>query len=192
MSQDSVDDPLGLRLDLLSPEHPLVCSVEAGIIEDYNAKAERKVQENDFIVSVNGCKGGSTIATVLKHATRLDFLVRRGIVFTVNVQKEDGKLGVEFMHEHEGFTLLVLAVVDGPVAKYNSRADLARCIQSQDHVVRVNACAGKPQAMLEELRQADSLSITICRAPEKAELAGGTKRGVKPLYLRVACSLGQV
>jgi len=158
-------ESMGLNLDLLDGVTALITVVkEEGAIAKANGKrlAADKVKAFDRIVEVNGVRGkAKSIAEMIAQSTNLTMIMRRPLQeFDVVVVKKESStpLGVDLNYAPNS-SLLILRVTDGLVQEWCDAGN--RPVNAKDRIVAVNGVRGQPQQLLNQIKDASDLTLTI-------------------------------
>lgn len=83
--------------------------------------------------------------------------------FTITVGKQgpEAKLGIDVDHK-DGLTLLIEQVNDGMIMDWN-RSKAGREVCPGDRIKAVNGVSGDAMKLVEECRNRDTLTLTLCR-----------------------------
>jgi hypothetical protein len=157
---------LGLELDMMDRTYARVIELNEGPVQAHNRKAAycHRLHVNDYICSVNGCKGPKEFPYKFKKEKQLNLHIRRPVKFVINVQKKDGALGLDLYYEdNESPALLVTKVGEGPVSDWNAD-NPGKWVGRFDRIISVNGRSGKSVELLEMLKDAkEDLELTILR-----------------------------
>lgn len=99
--------------------------------------------------------------------------------FEVTVNKDGRKLGIDVNH-YDCVTLLVTKVMPGPVDDYN-KANPGQELACFDRISSVNGVTGSPANMIEQVKSAEQLRMTVRQPPEM--LVTISDRGSAPASL---------
>mmetsp|Transcript_2909 Transcript_2909/g.8887 ORF Transcript_2909/g.8887 Transcript_2909/m.8887 type:complete len:337 (+) Transcript_2909:62-1072(+) len=159
--------PLGARVDALDEATVQVLELSAGPLEASGLRA------GDFIVQVNGVRGDSErLVEELAASGRLELSVRRPRGFGVAVRKRDPEepFGLDFAaHGPDSRCLVVTKVGEGPVKEWGE-ANPKQEVRPRDRVVAVDGEEGRAEDLVERLRDAQELHMTIVRPCEVTAL----------------------
>mmetsp|Transcript_72609 Transcript_72609/g.163069 ORF Transcript_72609/g.163069 Transcript_72609/m.163069 type:complete len:237 (-) Transcript_72609:32-742(-) len=174
-------DELGLLLDDLDASSAQICDITDGLVSDWNAKSERKVQVGDYIVDVKA-PGDCVVAKLYQAMGLISFTVRRPKFLTVGAVKEVGGLGIDMSCKEDTAGLLIRSVREGPLLRWNKEHP-DQALRPGDRIMSVNGKTGDPSAL--ELAKAmdaeavgSDLIMIISRPCSGAELRGSTAVGL--------------
>jgi len=177
---------LSSDLDLMDRVHAQVLSVQSGPMQAYNETAGvlQKIQADDFIYSVNGCKWSADVVSQVKQGknvctigqrpeTRCNFIVKRPVRKTVTVSKRDGTLGLDLWFENDNSPALVVTRVnEGPVSVWNAE-NPDRPLERLDRIVAVNGSRCNASSLLAIIKDTtDTVELTIIQPSRDGPSAG--------------------
>lgn len=158
--------PVGLDLDLADKITAQICRVKPGLVELYNESADprRKVQKGDHILSVNGVGGNAQkLIERIQQDVSLELEIIHPEEFVASVHKgADGSLGLDLQFAPGGVSLMVAAVSDGALRRWNVENPNQQ-VQRLDRIVAVNGQEGTPQQLFELIKSGVSLELRVAR-----------------------------
>mmetsp|Transcript_119643 Transcript_119643/g.345871 ORF Transcript_119643/g.345871 Transcript_119643/m.345871 type:complete len:233 (+) Transcript_119643:90-788(+) len=155
--------PFGWRVDFLDKEALFVCSLVADpatVVSRYNSSAppEARIQEGDFIVSVNRTvRDSMAMASMLKEHPTVEVLIQRPLKFRIKLDKHGESIGLDLKFGLSGNSLLVEGIREGAV---RSRA---RQMRVGDRIVSVCGVTGNSSQLLKAMQEHDPLQIDCVR-----------------------------
>lgn len=157
--------PLGAHFDASMPTELFVTNVMPhvdGLVQHAERTSGTQLKAGDFIMSVNGVTG-SEMPKELQSARHLSLKVRRPMEFEVEIEKAGGTLGCSITYDaHTGMSLGVSNVLDGPIQRWNESGSGEK-VQEGDRIVCVNGVRGFTSQLLEAIRAASQLKLTLAR-----------------------------
>lgn len=151
----------------------------------YNQKApaEKRLLPGDYILEVNGVSGSSMkLAEEAKRSPKLTLKVRRSVLATHTVDRQDKALGIDILFARNSAVLCIGQVLDGMIKE--SGAD----VKHGDRIVAVNGQgAGSCQDLMEEMKKAAKLELTISRC---AEVLAAFDNGFRPKAATTVATMG--
>mmetsp|Transcript_73237 Transcript_73237/g.212094 ORF Transcript_73237/g.212094 Transcript_73237/m.212094 type:complete len:238 (+) Transcript_73237:104-817(+) len=163
LDRGALTTPFGWRLDFLDKETLFVCGLvpePTSVVNRYNmsAPAHRRIEEGDFIVSVNEIvRDSANMATILKEQVTVEVLVQRPLKFRVVVDKHGESVGLDVSFSLLGNNLLVEGIQEGAV---RSRASDMRV---GDRIVSICGVTGSSSALLRAMQEHDPLELECVR-----------------------------
>mmetsp|Transcript_18654 Transcript_18654/g.46851 ORF Transcript_18654/g.46851 Transcript_18654/m.46851 type:complete len:300 (+) Transcript_18654:56-955(+) len=163
-------EPLGIYLDKSDSRllHVWGLKLSDSPVALHNGQAAEgeRLQVGDYIVQVNDVRGDSRAMMQMMNAGyKVQLIVRRSHKFVVDIDKKGRKLGLEVKYGVEGRSVVVQAVLPGPVREW-SDAQPALAVRPGDRIISVNNIMGQdhgPQGILEGLGAKSQLKITLTR-----------------------------
>lgn len=159
--------PVGLELDTAGGTCAMVTKIVDGVVQTYNKTAteEKKICIGDVIMQVNQAVGDTkTMGQQAMQATNLDLTIKRPVEFHIQIDKTEapGVLGIDFEYLAVGRSLLIKSVKAGLVKKWNAAFPNLE-VRRFDRITGVNGFVGESEKMLEMMKEADKLDLTIAR-----------------------------
>merc|ERR1712183_216123 len=166
---------LGLTLDFMDLVTAYVCTVECGVVQEWNLKVpvERHVKEGDYIVAASGREGSVGICAKLKEACEeLTLTVKRPQKLEVTLVKDnpsaDGNrsaFGFRVTCRSESTSVLISEIHEGPLLRWNLEHP-DRAVRLNDRIICANACHGPGIDIvkcLQDAKPGDSTRMIISR-----------------------------
>jgi len=171
----SREEPLGIKADFADDRMLHVCRLTTEgdtPVARHNREVppSQRLAVGDYILSVNGQsrntvgaeqKVSEVLRDQLLSGQEVVLAVSRPRLFDVEVQKDDGSLGLELTYSNSGISLVVGRIaLDGLVH--------TQCpeVRSGDRIVAVNGVEGGPEPLLQAVRSASNglMRFTFSRA----------------------------
>lgn len=160
--------PLGMRVDDW-PTCLQVVKIGDGPLQEHNVFADEDelVQENHFILDVNGRNEIEAMVGDLRAAPDVRITFARPRRFSLTIGLADGRYGLQLsMHRDASTCLFVAAVAAGRVQEYNATVDAACQVLPGDFIEVVNGVQGSAKDMHAEFGRAASVELTVMRLCE--------------------------
>lgn len=165
---------LGLSLDIFEKVNCLISAVkEKGIVSDYNSSVESHlaIRESLYLVACNGIEDAVQLVEALKKSgATLNLTLRRSHELTVHLVKSDGALKMNLHHVPDSSSVLITAIGEGPVTKWNTE-NPDRQVKVGDRIVAVNGQRGLAKDLYDSIKAVKGATFTISR-PAEATYSG--------------------
>jgi len=170
-------EALGVQLDISDGRLLHLCAMKSHDcpIASYNklSSESERLQAGDYIVQVNAVRGNSrAMMKEVQSSSEICFTVRRPFQFNVEIDKRGGQLGLGLNHVSKATSLVVEAVLPGPVQAWND-AHPEFAVKKGDRIVSVNNTSGQAegtQALLRDLAQEASELLLVLTRPAGPEV----------------------
>lgn len=132
-----------------------------GAIIKYNgdADADKKVVAGDFICSVNKVDQAAAMLEQLQKESNLEIVIKKSREMTVSVPK-DGKLGLDLNFADSKTYIIVRAITDGCVQKYNEQQSQEKKLTTPFRILQVDGTSGSAKDLCAKL-QASSGTVQL-------------------------------
>lgn len=152
---------VGLNLDALEGFAAFVDDIGPGAVQNWNKSHpdSKQLLVNDKIVCINGVSCDTTqIVAEMKATTEWHLTVMRPRHIKVEVNsKKEGNFGLDLKYSPTGKTLLVAAVGDGAVRRWNDSAEVK--IMNGDRIFGINGATGLSKTLLQAASETTELEI---------------------------------
>lgn len=175
LTRKCIASPWGLAADLADGQTIFVSGVSTGDFPTgrYNkaAKPERKLQDHDYIVAVNGITASGAynlqrkglveqMGQELQRSISVTLMVQRPQHFDMVIERQNEPIGLDLNFNSKGRSLVVCKVLEGAVAR------CAPDIVSFDRILAVNGKRGLPEDLLQALKNSGSrIEMAMARCP---------------------------
>jgi len=159
----TLDELIGLDIDLIDGISAVVVDVKAGAVHKWNeAHHDSKIQVNDRIVEVNGVRSdANSIVSKLKRDTVWNLVLQRPSEFRVTINRASApSLGMDLRYAPNGTSLMITAVGDGPMQEWNN-ANKNVTVKKYDRIIELNGTRGTPQRLLQASEGVEKLDMVI-------------------------------
>lgn len=177
-------DILGLSLDFWCAGLQVIGITREGGIARYNSLApvNQQIMVHDFITRVNAVTDVKQMFLQLLKATDVELRVVRPSHRSVRIEKCGASLGLNVHYQETVSTCLKVESIAecGAVQLHNQVCEEDAQLRPQDFIERVNLVSRFAAAMLEELKHADVVELSVLRmpslgeAPSKGEVAASS------------------
>eukprot|EP00927_Polykrikos_kofoidii_P061996 TRINITY_DN56819_c0_g1_i1.p1 TRINITY_DN56819_c0_g1~~TRINITY_DN56819_c0_g1_i1.p1 ORF type:complete len:301 (+),score=45.92 TRINITY_DN56819_c0_g1_i1:97-903(+) len=155
--------PLGLDCTVTHHEIPLVMTVGPGPLMDWNnmRTGDEQIKDGDRVIEVNGIttNPASMLSAMVEHYD-LRIAFRRRTEFSLTLEKGQVSIGLDINCKKSREGLLINRIKPGIVMNWNL-ANPQKQIREKDRIVEVNGFRGDPRMLLERMKLAEILRMTI-------------------------------
>eukprot|EP00927_Polykrikos_kofoidii_P015999 TRINITY_DN1717_c0_g1_i1.p1 TRINITY_DN1717_c0_g1~~TRINITY_DN1717_c0_g1_i1.p1 ORF type:complete len:283 (-),score=46.03 TRINITY_DN1717_c0_g1_i1:298-1146(-) len=157
------DNPIGLECAVVNSDELCVMNIGVGLFLDWNMMHHKSFQiwEGDRIVEANNITNNSiAMLAAISNDSRLKIKFRQRKEFEVWIAKGDEPLGIGVSCKKSCEGLRVNKVSEGLVSAWNA-ANPTRQILENDRIVEVNGLRGEPKRLLDTVKSASDLTMTV-------------------------------
>jgi len=167
LQRESVEHPLGFRLDTLDAVFGFVTALEeVGAVANHNLTAREgtEILIGDVVTEVNGIRGDvEGMVSELRTAFDVEISLTRSFIrFNVTIRKEMWSSGMQLTYLSGSGSLVICKLVEGPVLAWNS-ANPGQEVKVNDRIESVNGIRGAAEKLMEMVRVSDGLDLQLFR-----------------------------